>query len=151
MKNKGWTPLYGSTRTLENWIIPMYNDREVKKYVDIDGVIIRLLPDYRNGQLIGTGVNVRNEINNVFYFRGQIPESFLGKTARLSQKIISEDRHSFTVEQIIGVSHPTLLVSKEARNISSRYPKEGTECRTMIYAIGKFPKKDKDIPIMYKD
>ena len=72
-----WKPLYYISRTLENWILP--GDSEEDKYFRTTGVIMNINPDYLDGVLKGTGVNVRNENNNYVYFFGHIPESFLGK------------------------------------------------------------------------
>jgi hypothetical protein len=132
---ESWKPLYYASRTLENWIIP-HNEKDIFR---TQGVLVKIMRDYFNSQLKGTAVNVRNEINNVIYFHGEVPESFLGRIVDIQQKVIGEDKDSYTVEQIILPLDP-MIEYKEKIFHSSTFPKE-FGCNRMEYAIGKFPKK----------
>ena len=130
-----WKPLYYVSRTLENWIVPSKED----KYFRAMGVIVNINPDYLNGALKGTGVNVVNEINNYVYFFGQIPESFLGRAVDVEQRIIEEEgEYSYTVEQRILPMDP--LKYEHKTFLSSDFPKKAA-CNMMLCAIGRFPKK----------
>ena len=130
-----WKPLYCVSRTLENWIVPSKED----KYFRAMGVIVNINPDYLNGALKGTGVNVVNEINNYVYFFGQIPESFLGRAVDVEQRIIEEEgEDSYTVEQRILPMEP--LKYEHKTFLSSDFPKKAA-CNMMLCAIGRFPKK----------
>ena len=133
----GWSPIYGSLRTLENWIIPR-NGEENKRF-EARGVITDINPDYSDCTLKGTGVNIRNERNNYLYFFGQIPESFLGKAVAVEQLIIGEEKDSYTVEQRIVPLEP-LEQYEEKTFFSPTFPKRA-DCNMILYAIGKFPKK----------
>ena len=130
-----WKPLYCVSRTLENWIVPSKED----KYFRAMGVIVNINPDYLNGALKGTGVNIVNEINNYVYFFGQIPESFLGRAVDVEQRIIEEEgEDSYTVEQRILPMEP--LKYEHKTFLSSDFPKKAA-CNMMLCAIGRFPKK----------
>jgi len=136
ISQESWKPLYHGCRTLENWIIP---NREDNKYFRAQGILVKIVQDYFNSQLKGTGVNVRNEINNFIYFHGEVPESFLGKAVDVEQRLIGEDKNSYIAEQIISpLEH--MIEYKEKKFISSTFPKK-VDCNRIVYAIGEFPKK----------
>ena len=131
-----WKPLYCVSRTFENWIVPNKED----KYFRATGVIVNINPDYLNGALKGTGVNVVNEINNYVYFFGQIPESFLGRAVDVEQRIIEEEgEYSYTVEQRI-LPMESLKQYENKTFPCSDFPKKAA-CNMMLCAIGRFPKK----------